>query len=294
MQFYGHVKYTAISSPFTYKKILFSLPLIFYIMKKNIAFLAFAYLLFASSCSSSTEKAAPTTATVDDKKVEVLPEIPQKGAVINMQDSVEIKRQVLCLKDSSKTREGMYAKLTEIYTKKLPDVIKANKLVITGAPMAWHTMQKTFFFFEAGIPVNNAPAKPGKGMYMKNTGGDSVYVAHFFGPNDLTKGAYEAIKEKATENNRVIASSYEVYVDNPFVVTTEPLDLYKLQTDIVCPFRKKGQAAPIVAKAAVAGDKKEDDKKDLDKKDIDKKEQAKKKDVKKKDVKKKEEVIKQD
>lgn len=257
-------------------------------MKKNIAFLAFFHLLLlASSCGSSTEKSAPTIATVEDKKIEVLPEIPQKGAVINMQDSMEIKRQVLCLKDSSKTREGMYAKLTDIYNKKLPDVIKANKLVITGAPMAWHTMQKTFFFFEAGIPVNNAPAKPGKGMYMKSTGGDSVYVAHFFGPNELTKGAYDAIKEKATENNRVIVSSYEVYIDNPFVVTTEPLDLYKLQTDIVCPFRKKGQA-PTVVNTIVAGDKKAGDIKEKDKKENDKKEPVKKKDAKKKDVKNKE------
>ncbi len=253
-------------------------------MKQIITFLTFFHLLLlVSSCNSSTEKGAPAIATVEDNKIEVLPVIPQKGAVINMQDSVEIKRQVLCLKDSSKTREGMYAKLTAIYTKKLPDVIKANKLVITGAPMAWHTMQKTFFFFEAGIPVNNAPAKPGKGMYMKNTGGDSVYVAHFFGPNDLTKGAYDAIKEKATENNRVIVSSYEVYIDNPFVTTTEPLDLYKLQTDIICTFRKKGQPPPV-AKTPVSGDKKEEDKKDGDKK-----EQTKKKDVKKKDVKKKEE-----
>lgn len=252
-------------------------------MKKNISFLVFFHLslFLATSCGNSTEKTRTTIATVDDKKIEVLPEIPQKGAVINMQDTVEIKKMVLCLKDSSKTREGMYAKLTDIYNKKLPDVIKANKLVINGAPMAWHSMQKTFFFFEAGIPVNNAPAKPGKGMYMKNTGGDSVYVAHFFGPNDLTKGAYDAIKEKANENNRVIVSSYEVYVDNPFVSTAEPLDLYKMQTDIICPFRKKGQAPPVVTKAAVPEDKKKDTKKEVEKKKEGKKKVEKKQEEKK-------------
>jgi hypothetical protein len=244
----------------------------------NVLIAPFALLVSTTSCNSSKEKAAPTIVTVDNKKIEVLPSNPQKGAIINMEDTVEVKSNVLCLKDSSKTREGMYAKLSAIYNKKLPEVIKANKLKITGAPMAWHTMQKTAFFFEAGIPVDKAPAKPGKGMYMKSTGNDSVYVAHFFGPNDLTKGAYDAIKEKATENNRVIASSYEVYIDNPFVVTTEPLDLYKLQTDIICPFRKKGQA-PTVVKVAESGDKKESDKKETNKKD----------DVKRKLVKKKEE-----
>jgi effector-binding domain-containing protein len=200
-----------------------------------VAFLTL--LILAISCSGNKEKAAPVMATVDNKKVEVLPPAPQKGAIINMEDTIEVKKTVLCLKDSSKTREGMYAKLTAIYNKKIPDAIKANKLKITGAPMAWHTMQKTAFFFEAGIPVDKAPSKMGKGMYMKTTGTDSVYVAHFFGPNDLTKGAYEAIKEKAKDNHKTTSAAYEIYVGNPFVVTTEPLDLYKLQTDIVVPYK---------------------------------------------------------
>jgi effector-binding domain-containing protein len=244
----------------------------------NVLIAPLVLVVLATSCNNSKEKAAPTVATVDNKKIEVLPSNPQKGAIINMEDTIEVKSNVLCLKDSSKTREGMYAKLSAIYNKKLPEAIKANKLKITGAPMAWHTMQKTAFFFEAGIPVDKAPAKPGKGMYMKSTGGDSVYIAHFFGPNDLTNSAYDAIKEKATENHKVTSPTYEVYIDNPFVVTTEPLDLYKLQTDIVCPFRNKGQA-PAVVKVVVSGDKKEVDKKEINKKD----------DVKKKMVKKKEE-----
>ena len=221
----------------------------------NALMVPLALLSFTTNCNSSKEKSAPTIATVDNKKIEVLPSNPQKGAVINMQDTVEIKRMVLCLKDSSKTREGMYAKLADIYNKKLPDVIKANKLITTGAPMAWHTMQKTAYFFEAGIPVNKTPAKLGKGMYMKTTGGDSVYLAHFFGPNDLTSGAYDALKEKAKENHKVISPAYEVYIDNPFVVSAEPLDLYKLQTDIVCPFGHKA-SAPSTLKILETGDKK--------------------------------------
>jgi effector-binding domain-containing protein len=243
----------------------------------NVLIAPLALLVLTASCNSSKEKTAPTIATVDNKKIEVLPTNPQKGAVINMQDTVEIKRMVLCLKDSSKTREGMYAKLADIYNKKLPDAIKANKLIITGAPMAWHTMQKAAYFFEAGIPVNKAPAKPGKGMYMKNTGNDSVYIAHFFGPNDLTIGAYDAIKEKAKENHKVTSAAYEVYIDNPFVITTEPLDLYKLQTDIVWPFRNKGQAQAVV-KVAESVDKKELEKKDEVKKKVAKKKEEKKED----------------
>jgi effector-binding domain-containing protein len=249
---------------------------------KTINFLVapLTLLILNTSCNSSKEKTAPTVTTVDNKKIEVLPSNPQKGAVINMQDTVEIKRTVLCLKDSSKTREGMYAKLTEIYNKKLPDAIKANKLITRGAPMAWHTMQKAAYFFEAGIPVDKAPSKLGKGMYMKSTGGDSVYLAHFFGPNDLTNGAYDAIKEKAKENHKVTSDAYEIYIDNPFVITTEPLDLYKLQTDIVWPFRNKGQATAIV-KVATPSDKKDGDKKDELKKDVVKKKSEKKKEEKK-------------
>ena len=89
--------------------------------KNNLLIASLALLILTTSCHSSKEKAAPTIATVDNKKIEVLPTTPQKGAVINMQDTVEIKKMVLCLKDSSKTREGMYAKLTAIYNKKLPD-----------------------------------------------------------------------------------------------------------------------------------------------------------------------------
>jgi effector-binding domain-containing protein len=241
----------------------------------NVLIAPLTLFILTTSCNSSKEKTAPSIATVENKEIEVLPTNPQKGAVINMQDTVEIKRTVLCLKDSAKTREGMYAKLTDIYNKKLPDAIKANKLIITGAPMAWHTMQKAAYFFEAGIPVDKAPAKPGKGMYMKSTGGDSVYIAHFFGPNDLTIGAYDAIKEKAKENHKVTSPAYEVYIDNPFVNTTEPLDLYKLQTDIVWPFRNKGQA-PAVVKVAESGNKKETDKKeDVKKKEPKKKEEKK-------------------
>jgi effector-binding domain-containing protein len=254
-------------------------------MKTNyVLIVPLTLLILNTACNSSKEKAAPTITTVDNNKTEVLPNNPQKGAVINMEDTVEIKRMVLCLKDSSKTREGMYAKLVEIYNKKIPDAIKANKLKIMGSPMAWHTMQKTSFFFEAGIPVDKAPTKPGKGMYMKSTGNDSVYIAHFFGPNELTTGAYEAIKEKAKENHKVTSSAYEVYIDNPFITTTEPLDLYKLQTDIVFPFRNKGQAPPVI-KVAAPGDKKEGDKKEGDKNDQTKKDAIKKKPVKKKEEK---------
>ncbi len=243
----------------------------------NVLIAPLSLLIFTTSCNSSKEKTAPIVATEDNKKIEVQPSNPQKGAIINMQDTLEIKRTVLCLKDSSKTREGMYAKLADIYSRRIPETIKANKLVITGAPMAWHTMQKAAYFFEAGIPVDKAPAKPGKGMYMKSTGGDSVYVAHFFGPNDLTTGAYDAIKEKAKENRKVTSAAYEVYVDNPFVISTEPLDLYKLQTDIVFPFGHRANAA-TTKKVTETADKNNTDKKD----DVNKKgETAKKKEDKK-------------
>ncbi len=209
-------------------------------MKTNTStFYAILLLFIALSCK---EKKAAQTSTPQkeekNQKAETKPIVSQKGPIINLEDTLETKKMVLCIKDSSKTREGMNQKLGNIYNTKLPEAIKANKLSIVGDAMAWHTTQKNAFFFEAGIPVNKAPAKIAKGMYMKKTGGDSALIAHFWGPNELNKSAYEALAEMLKDKHKTkTGNAYEIYVGNPFAVTKEPLDFYKLQTDIVLPYR---------------------------------------------------------
>ena len=190
------------------------------------------------SCGGGKEKDATEVAKKDT--VAAKPELPKaKGPVINIQDSLEVNQIVLCLKDSSSTVEGMYAKLSTIYNIKLQETIKAGKLHVMGSPMAWRTMQNDAYFFEAGIPVDRAPGKMGKGMYMKNTGTDSTIVAHFWGPLDQTKSAYDAVDERLVDIKKTKSSSaYEIYRGNYFLANNEAVDFYKLQTDIIVPLKK--------------------------------------------------------
>jgi hypothetical protein len=222
-------------------------------MKKALSTLFFAAIICTFvSCSGSDAKTENTNTKNTDTTAEVgvVEKTQTKGPIINIQDSTEVKQIVLCLKDSSATIEGMYQKLSTIYNVKLQETIKAGKLQVLGSPMAWQTMEKDAFFFEAGIPVDKAPSKMGKGMYMKSTGEDSAVVAHFWGPLNLTKSAYEALAEKLTDVGKTKSNaSYEIYKGDFFPANNAAVDFYKLQTDIVTPF--KGYVAPKEKKVSL-------------------------------------------
>ena len=165
-------------------------------------------------------------------------EVPVKGPIVNIIDTVEIKRIVLCVKDSSATSVGLSEKLSNILKVKIPGAITAAKIKAVGQPIAWYKSQKPPFFFEVGIPVDKAPAKMIKGFFIKKTGGDSALVAHFYGPNMLSSIGYDALNEMLKEQKRKRSSSaYEIYIDNPFEVKKGKIDAYKQQTDIVFPYR---------------------------------------------------------
>ena len=188
-----------------------------------------------AGCTSDKEKPAPPPPVIRKEKTDTA---KQKGPIINVIDTVEQRRIVLCIKDSASTAAGLSIKLGNIFNVKLPAAVKAGKLKMTGQPMAWYRTQKAPFFFEAGIPIEKAPAKPIKGFYIKNTGGDSALVAHFFGPNDLSTVGYDALNELLKERKKKKAKpAYEIYVRNPFEQTTEKRDPYKMQTDIVVPYQ---------------------------------------------------------
>ena len=198
----------------------------------------FFTVVFAS-CKDSKEKLPPPPPLVKKETVtNNKKEIPQKGPIINIVDTVEIKRIVLCVKDSSATSAGMSTKLNNIYNKKIPDAIAAAKLKRAGPPMAWYKSQKAPFFFEVGIPIDKAPAKMPKGFFIKKTGGDSAFVAHFYGPNVMSNVGYDAVVEMLKEKNRKrAAAAYEIYIDNPFEIKKGKIDSYKQQTDIVLPYK---------------------------------------------------------
>lgn len=215
---------------------------------KNLLFTLCTFTILSTflSCTGNKESEKTNTKNTDTIAPIVEVETPKvKAPIINIQDSLEVKQDVLCIKDSSNTIEGMYQKLSNIYNIKLQEIIKASKVQVMGSPMAWQTVEKNAYFFEAGIPVDRAPSKMGKGMYMKSTGDDSAAVAHFWGPQNISKSAYDALDEKLTDMHKTkSAAVYEIYKGDYFPTNNTAVDFYKLQIDIVMPY--KGYIAPKI------------------------------------------------
>lgn len=160
----------------------------------------------------------------------------RKPPIINIIDTLSPRRIVVYMKDSAATRERVSAKLAQIYGNKLAAVFKKNNLKITGQPMAWYRSQKAPFYFEAGIPVNKRPAKLVPGVQVREMKPDSVIMAHFFGPYDLTGQGYEALKERLKDTRRTAKGKpYEVYITDPIDKKGKPVDPYRIQTDIIFP-----------------------------------------------------------
>jgi len=196
-----------------------------------------ALLVFAIACNNHKQEKkvseAPIKESPSKAKEEKLAET-KKGPVINIGDTISLKRLVLTIKDSAATMERVSLKLGQVYGVKLAAIIKKNNLKITGAPMAWYKGPKAPFFFEAGIPVDKKPAKLTGGAFIKEIGVDSIVVAHFYGPYDLIPQAYEALRDWLKSHKKIVKGApYEIYVDSPVDAAGKPKDPYKVQTDIV-------------------------------------------------------------
>ena len=191
------------------------------------------------SCKDKKEKLPPLPPLVKKESAKGdSKDAPAKGPIVNIIDTLEVKRMVLCVKDSSATSTGLSEKLSNILNKKIPEVLAASKIKMVGPPIAWYKSQKPPFFFEIGIPVDKVPVKMPKGFFIKKTGGDSALVAHFFGPNMLSNIGYDAVTDMLKEQNKKKSkAAYEIYVDNPFEIKKVKIDPYKQQTDIVMPYR---------------------------------------------------------
>ncbi|MEO6719650.1 MAG: GyrI-like domain-containing protein [Ferruginibacter sp.] len=209
-------------------------------MKKNLtrSLIAFVGLFVClEACNNEGEKKTEPIAKKDSVVVEEKVAEPKRAPVINITDTLSVKRIVLIMKDSATTMERISVKLGEIYGK-ISVVVKKNNLKTTGAPMAWYRTQKAPYFFEAGIPVDKRPSKITSGVQVKETGVDSAIVAHFYGPYDLLPQAYHAVKEMLKDRKKKLKSPpYEIYVDDPVDSTGKAKDPYKVQTDIVFPWK---------------------------------------------------------
>lgn len=165
-------------------------------------------------------------------------EQPKRSPIINVVDTVAPKYIVLYIKDSAATSERISQKLATVYGVKLPEAMKKNKVKAAGPPMAWYRSSKAPFFFEAGIPVDKKPARLPKGVFVKNIGGEPALIAHFFGPYSSTFVGYEVLTEWLKDKKKTRSSlPYEVYVTDPMDKNGQMLDPYKVQTDIVFPYR---------------------------------------------------------
>jgi effector-binding domain-containing protein len=163
---------------------------------------------------------------------------PTKAPIINITDTVSIKQLVLCMKDSATSSDRIETKLAQIYGVKLATIIKKNKLKVTGPPMAWYKSQKAPFFFEAGLPVDKKPAKLPAGITIKQIGTDSVVIAHFYGPYELTPQGYTALQDWIkSHKKKIIHPPYEIYIGDPMDKNGKLIDPYKVQTDIVFTWR---------------------------------------------------------
>jgi effector-binding domain-containing protein len=210
---------------------------------KPFGYACLCLLLALSACSNADDKkkqpAAPRKDTVKAKKADPPPsELNiRKPPIVNIIDTVSPKRTVVYMKDSASTTERVGLKLAQIYGVKLAAVFKQNKgLKMAGQPMAWYRSQKAPFFFEAGVPVNKRPAKLGPGIMVKEVPADSVIMAHFFGPYDLTSQGYDAIKERLKDTRRTAKGRpYEIYISDPMDKKGKPVDPYRVQTDIIFP-----------------------------------------------------------
>jgi len=210
---------------------------------KPILFAAITSLALLISCNGDdqkkTEAKKDSTGTKKpDKPRAKVETITKKPPIINIVDTVAPKRIIVYIKDSAATYERISMKLGQIYGVKLSEFFKKNALKITGAPMAWYSTHKAPYFFEAGIPVNKKPARLMPGIRVKEINADSVVMAHFYGPYDLTNVGYEALNEWLKDHKRrSTGAPYEIYVSDPIDKKGKPVDPYKVQTDIIFPRR---------------------------------------------------------
>ncbi|MEO7264681.1 MAG: GyrI-like domain-containing protein [Ferruginibacter sp.] len=159
--------------------------------------------------------------------------------IINITDTLIRKQWVLYVKDSAASSNRINQKLAQIYRTILPGVANTNNIQLISAPMAWYKNQDMPFFFEAGFVINEKPLKklPPK-VFVKSIGGDSAVVAHFYGPYEIVIMGYETLNDWMKTNKKMRAGQpYEVYVTDPFTISKDIKNPYRIRTDIFIPHK---------------------------------------------------------
>jgi effector-binding domain-containing protein len=212
-------------------------------LKLYYASLTFS-VVFLGSCGNnnpveSGKITKDSTKIASEKELKKEPETKyQRPPIVNIVDTLTTKMTIIYSSDSAAVFERIGLKLGNIYGAKLSGYIKKNNIRTTGAPMAWYKTQKAPYFFEAGIPVNKAGTKAVAGVQVRDIKAGKAVIAHFYGPFELLKQGYDAIKEWIKDNKRTAnGAPYEIYLTDPIDKNGKPVDPYKVQTDIVFPIR---------------------------------------------------------
>lgn len=208
-------------------------------LKRGLLPLILLIFLFACKDENKESNVPPTVIYKEDTAVLNAKKIKPRAPVINIIDTLQLSGYVLVIRDSAMTSEGIGNKMHEIYTTQLPEFIAEKKLNITGPRYAWYTSSSAPFFFEAGFPIDKKPSGklPAK-MKIREIKKDSAVVAHYFGPYESTYQAYAALKEWMTDyKKKSSAQPYEIYVGSMYDDKGNPVDPYKVQTDIVFPHK---------------------------------------------------------
>lgn len=110
--------------------------------------------------------------------------------------------------------------------------IKRNGIEEGKKVMCFYNTIDRPFDFEAAIEVEHLSSKISGKIYDKEIRPCKVVVAHFWGPYDQLKVAYnELMKWVKSNKKRVAGNMFEVYVNDPATVQ----DPYEVQTDIYQP-----------------------------------------------------------
>jgi effector-binding domain-containing protein/ribosome-associated toxin RatA of RatAB toxin-antitoxin module len=152
--------------------------------------------------------------------------------VIRLDTTTVRAMTVVYISDSARDGQEISKKLAGIYGQELAAFIAKNHLKMTGAPMAWYSGDQFPLLFDAGVPVDKAPAATEGRIKIRKTPAGAALVAHFWGPYELDPLGYKALADSLGRSGRKASGmAYEVYVGDPGVEK----DPYKVQTDILQP-----------------------------------------------------------
>lgn len=150
---------------------------------------------------------------------------------VTLEELAQPAMLVLTILDTAKVEAEIGPKLQKAYGE-MGQLLKSSQLTMERAPMAWYYTTSEPYVLEAAVVVDKRPlTTPGR-IRFRQVGSGKALVAHYFGPYEESKMAYQQIQDWILSHKATAKGApYEVYVDDP----TSKKSMYEVQTDIVQP-----------------------------------------------------------